>query len=50
MSFQYSKKLIKETIKCFKEGDGLDINEEMANEYLKSLANLFIAFSKKKKD
>lgn len=45
MSFQFSKKLIIETILCFKEEDCLDISEETANEYLMSLSNLYLAFS-----
>jgi hypothetical protein len=46
MSFQFSQKLIEETILCFKEEDGLDISEETANEYLMSLSNLYLAYSK----
>lgn len=46
MTFQFSKELIKETVKCFKEEDDLDISEETANEYLMSLSNLYIAYSK----
>ena len=45
MSYQYSQKLIEETIKCFKEENGLDISSEQANEYLNSLANLYLAFT-----
>lgn len=45
MSFQFSQKLIEETILCFKEEDGLDISEQTANEYLMSLSNLYLAFS-----
>lgn len=44
--FNYSEKLIKETILCFKEEDNLDISEETANEYLENLGGLFLAFSK----
>ncbi len=45
--FKYSKKLVKETIECFKEEDGIDISKETAIEYLDSLGNLFLAFAKK---
>ncbi len=45
MTFQFSEKLIRETIACFKEEDGLDISEETANEYLMSLSNLYLAYS-----
>ena len=44
--FHYSNKLIKETIKCFKEEDDLDISEETASEYLENLGGLFLAFRK----
>ena len=44
MMFKYSEKLIKETIKIFKEEDELNISEETANECLDSLAGLFLAF------
>ena len=40
-----SEKLIKETIKVFKEEDNLDISEETANEYLESMAGLFLTFA-----
>ena len=42
----FSKNLIDETIQCFKEEDGLDLSPEQANEYLHSLAGLFLAFAK----
>lgn len=45
--FQYSEKLIKEIILCFKEEDGLDISEETANEYLENFSGLFLAFTNK---
>ena len=44
MVFQFSKNLIEETIQCFKEEDNLTITPEQANEYLNSLAKLFLAF------
>jgi len=47
VSFQYSQNLIEETIKCFKEENNLDISSEQANEYLNSLANLYLAFTGK---
>lgn len=43
---KFSDKLIKETIENFKEEDNLDINENDASEYLKSLAGLYLAFKK----
>ena len=48
--FKYSDKLIDETIKVFKEEDGLDLSKETANEYLDQLAGLFLAFAGKKTD
>jgi hypothetical protein len=45
VSFFYSPNLIEETIKCFKEEDGLDISSETANEYLENLSGLFLAFT-----
>jgi hypothetical protein len=42
---QYSEKLITELIRCFKEEDGVDITPEEANEYLNSMAKLFLAFA-----
>lgn len=44
--FNYSKKLIKETIETFKKEDDLDISEETANEYLDNLGGLFLSFKK----
>jgi hypothetical protein len=44
--FFYSPNLIEETIKCFKEEDGLDISAETANEYLDALSGLFLVFAK----
>ena len=44
----FSQKLIQETINCFKEEDGLDVSPEQANEYLHSLAGLYLAFVKKR--
>lgn len=45
--FKYSKKLIQETIKVFKEEDDIDISEETASEYLDNLGSLFLAFYNK---
>jgi hypothetical protein len=45
--FQYSKKLIEEATKVFKEEDHLDLSFEQANEYLNSMAGLFLAFAEK---
>ena len=44
----FSKELIDETIKVFKEEDNLDLSLEQAEEYLNSLAGLFLAYSGKK--
>ena len=35
---------------CFKEEDGLDLSPEQANEYLHSMAGLFLAFAEKRAD
>jgi len=43
--FFYSPNLIEETIKCFKEEDGLDISPETASEYLDSLSELFLVLA-----
>ena len=48
MSVRFSKNLIIETIKCFKEEDGIDITPKQANEYLDSFAGLYLAFSSKR--
>lgn len=45
--FLFSKELITETILCFKEENDIDLTPEEANEYLNSLAGLFLAFSTK---
>lgn len=45
-SSNFSKNLIDETIKCFKEEDSLDLSYEQASEYLRSMAGLFLAFAK----
>ena len=44
----FSQNLIDETIRCFKEEDGLDLSPEQANEYLNSMAGLFLAFAEKR--
>lgn len=44
MPIQYSKQLILETIDCFKQENGIVLSPEQANEYLNSLANLYLAF------
>lgn len=47
-SSNFSQKLIDETIQCFKEEDGLNLSPEQANEYLHSMAGLFLAFAEKR--
>jgi len=47
VAFLFSQKLIDETIKCFKEENGISISPEQANEYLDSFSGLFCAFSSK---
>ncbi len=44
MSFTFSKNLIDRTVSYFKEKYNQDISEETANEYLRSLSGLFLAF------
>lgn len=46
MPFQFSQELIRDTILHFKDKDGFDISEEVANEYLMSLSTLYLAFAK----
>ena len=46
-SFLFSQNLIQETIKCFKEENGIHITPEQANEYLSEFAGLFLAFADK---
>ncbi|MFA5791667.1 MAG: hypothetical protein WC884_01370 [Candidatus Paceibacterota bacterium] len=46
---QYSDKLIDECIKNFKKENNLDLSRETANEYLDSLAGLFLAFAREPK-
>jgi hypothetical protein len=41
----FSQELIRETIACFKEENGIDISPEEANQYLHAFANLFLAFA-----
>lgn len=43
--FSYSQNLIQETIKVFKEEDGVDISVDTAIEYLNQLSGLFLAFA-----
>ena len=49
-SKNFSKNLIERTIQCFKEEDGLELSREQANEYLHSMAGLFLAFAEKRAD
>ena len=48
MQVKFSQKLIDETIKCFKEENGVDLSSEQANEILKHLSGLFLAYKKGK--
>jgi len=45
--FAYSPKLVERIIKYFKEKKHIEISEETANEYLNSLADLFLAFNRR---
>lgn len=45
MTFTFSQNLISNCIKSFKEENGVDISAETANEYLNSMAGLFLAFA-----
>jgi len=49
-SSNFSQNLIEKTIQCFKDEDGLDLSPEQANEYLHSMAGLFLAFAEKRDD
>lgn len=43
-SSDFSKNLIQDCIKSFKEENGVDISPETANEYLNSFARLYLTF------
>lgn len=43
--FLFSKKLVNEITLCFFEEDGISLTPEQAQEYLASLAGLFLAFA-----
>ena len=47
-SKNFSKNLIEKTIQCFRDEDGLELSKEQANEYLHSMAGLFLAFAEKR--
>ena len=46
MEFQFSQKLIEDTIRCFKEENDVEITPKTANEYLESFAKLYLVFYK----
>jgi len=48
MPFRFSKNLIDETIKCFKEEDGIELSQELTEEYLEAFSKLFLAFAREK--
>lgn len=49
--FDFSEKLIEETIKCFKDENGVEFSREEAVEALSNMGCLFLVFSKiNKKD
>lgn len=48
MAFFYSQNLIDRTVAYFKKEYNKDISVEVANEYLRSFAGLFLAFTQKK--
>jgi len=45
--FLFSEKLVDEITICFFEEDGISLTPEQAQEYLASLAELFLAFASK---
>ena len=45
MSFLFSQKLIEDTIRCFKEENGIDLSIAQAQEALHNMAGLFLAFA-----
>lgn len=46
VSKAFSKNLIQDCIKSFKEENGVDISPETANEYLNSFALLYLTFAR----
>ncbi len=50
MPFTFSKSLIQDCIKNFKEENEVDISAETANEYLNNMAGLYLAFTEKRTD
>jgi len=46
MLFQFSRKLIDDCIKSFKEENEVDISTETANEYLNSFARLYLTLTR----
>lgn len=42
----FSQKLIDETVKCFKEENGITVSEKQAVEILDNLSGLFLSFVK----
>lgn len=43
---QFSQKLIDETVKCFKEENGIIVSEKQAVEILNNFAGLFLSYSR----
>jgi len=48
MAYQFSQQLIDRAIASFKKENGVDISVEIANEYLNSFADLYLAFAKQR--
>jgi hypothetical protein len=43
--FLFTQQLIEDTIRLFREENGIELSPEQADEYLRSLAKFFLAFA-----